>query len=186
MSELGPEGSSTHPLGWTFIGAGAILWLVPACTILGHPIEVRALGSDALAVAVLVALAAAIGLLFEVILVPVETFLLWATRLAGRQPPREAWGRAWRVRWKLPAADQEFRRTEALTSFSRAYFLHSLLGMLLWARLLWHRDGCLAGVLVLVFGLFLLGLLGRLWYLRTSLVFTLVNSAASWSDEGLL
>jgi hypothetical protein len=178
MSDFGP--SPTHPLGWTFLGSGAALWVLPMLQLLGVS-SAQVLPQDTtLRIAVLVIAASATGILLEEALSPLERILLKTLRFEG--VGRDAWALAWQTRWKYPISDAEFRRHEALASFGRAYIVHFAFGAALWAWLACRQDAPRLALASLAAGLILAFTCYSVWRRHTGLITRLVLSAAKWRE----
>lgn len=172
MTAFDSRGSVTHPFGWPFLGAGSIGWLWPVLRLRGIDPKTWLQTHDvALTLVVVVFLASILAIVFEFLMILVERFLLWATRLERRNPCRDAWLHAWRSRWEWSPADTELRRYEGTVSVARMYATHSALaGVFWWVYLSGSRA---VAVLAISFAMALLFVL--MWRHGTKKIFDLVR-----------
>lgn len=169
--------SETHPLGWAFLGGGAFLWLTPFVDRYGTGMLAEVQAQPTLSALGVVFLATLIGLVWEFPMNHVEKILLRLTRLEEKNPEPGNWGAAWRTRWRFGQADAEFRRYEALASFSRAYAVHSILAGFAW---FWWFGLNLMGWGALAVGVIAALVFAAMWAGQTRKIFVAVNSAAAW------
>ena len=178
MTEIESKGSITHPVGWSFIGAGALAWLAPWIDAIGFTAW---LGEYDIAIQIILVLfvASLLGIVIEFAMVPVEKGFLRFAKNRLEDLKSEQWKAAWQRRWRSPVADAEFRRYEGIVSVARAYSVHSLLGGMSWALAL----GNARGLVILLAGLVLTAFFGGMWFFNTKKIFLLVSVAHAWRDE---
>jgi hypothetical protein len=122
MGDIDSRGSAVHPVGWSFLGAGAAFWIWPLARLSGAQVfNWLALYQVAPLILVAVFAATLVGLIIEYATTPVELLLLRITRLRPKNPSSEQWAAAWRARWKHGPADAELRRYEGVASVARAF-----------------------------------------------------------------
>lgn len=182
MPEIDSRGSLTHPIGWPFLGAGALFWLPPLLGYLELDWRFWILAHDtAWSVLIIIFGATILGLTLDPALRPLEHVLLWRSGLLKQNPSADKWAAAWRTRWRHATADAEFRRHEGMASFARVYSLHALLSTLLWPL---ATNDIGTRVLTVSLGLAVILLFVWIWYLNTQLIFRIVEKAHDW--EGTL
>ena len=134
MSSSDNHGSAIHPVGLPLLGAGCALWLYPlvSADIISIPLFIL---ENSGAVILLVATVAATiaGMILDYITMSLENRLVSLSN-SRKKPKGEQFATAFVIRWKLPQADQEFRRHEGLISTARVYLLHMILSTIAWSR----------------------------------------------------
>lgn len=181
MTDIDSRGSFTHPIGWPFLGAGALLWLPPLFSFLDINWRDWLILYDTTWIVLLLVFGTTIlGLCLDPALRPLERLLLWRSGLLQQNPEVEKWDATWRIRWKNSAADAQFRRHEGLASFGRAYLIHALLATFLWPTVTPELDTRLLFVLA---GLGATGFFAWVWYINTRLIFHIVARAADWETK---
>ena len=179
MTDLTAPNSTTHPVGWTFLGAGGAIWLWPLARLLGFGRFLEGLNTP-LGIAVLLFTATLFGACLDFILsASLERWLFRAFKMTN--PDKGQWAAAWRTRWRSAGAETEFRRYEGMVSLARAYLVHIVLAGLIWAILMADPLGT---TLALVLTALLAWLFTRMWHRYTSLLLLIVKSAAAWEAPG--
>jgi hypothetical protein len=179
MTDLAAPNSTTHPVGWTFLGAGAAIWACPLARLLGFGRVLEILNTP-LGIAALLFTTTLFGACLDFALsVTLERLLFRAFKMTN--PEKDQWAAAWRTRWRSAGAETEFRRYEGMVSLARAYLVHTLLAGLLWSIVM---ADLLGTTLALILTALSAWLFISIWHRYTSLLLLIVRSAAAWETSG--
>lgn len=181
MSDQLTLGNSTHPIGWTLIGAGSVVWGYPLLIAMGVPMQqLRETFSSPITLLLAVAGFTLAGLLLDFLTRMFEPMLKKLTGLAKLEPSRSDYAASWRVRWAYPVADQEFKRYEGVIALARVYVFHFAAAVATVSYA--HNEIANAFVLSMVFAVLCLAFFS-IWKRNTWRAMLIVRSANKWHDQ---
>lgn len=185
------ETARSRPIGWPLMGAGTLLWLSAIVAAIRPDLSAWPPQADGTFITVFAVFALSLlGLLAEQASYGLEPALIASSRSLRaddlNKEAKSAWAKAWRVRWRLERADDEFRLYEGHVALARTLLANTALGGVAWTVYLCATRHPLIAVLAFVTAILLCGAFYRMWEYNTGKIFLLVKAAAKWTDDGTL